>query len=285
MSTSYQIIHDRAASRRTESATLICTKNPRSDLLLTVLKALRAYVRNDIILVDDGSDLPIADHLQEHIDVLIRLDTNVGVPRAANVGLEFCISNGYRVCFRNDDDDVPLPGRYESTIRAFEENKDCVLAAGLANDITPTGDSLRHYGRPGLIKKGEKRALYPNIPTRHSTFALHLERLRGRLRYDPRYDLGQDYKLLFEAVELGDVVISDEVYVDYLTGPSTRSYKERKRQLMLRAKIFAENGDWCFPDHYMALAILAISLIIPEKFRPMAWGLFDSLRGWPKRRT
>ena len=146
----------------------------------------------DFIVVDDGSDLAIANQLQvwagrDHRIRLHRLPTNVGLTRALNEGLKFA---GGEFIARQDADDRSRPHRLAAQLEFLAVNPqidavgtNAVLIDGIGSKIghIRINPELRGFSRRNVLVHG-------SMLFRRRVFDL----LSG---YDERMRLAQDYEL------------------------------------------------------------------------------------------
>ncbi|MBS5872974.1 MAG: glycosyltransferase [Clostridiales bacterium] len=94
----------------------------------------QTVLTNDFVLVCDG---PLTDVLEEVIQnfledypslfQVIRLKKNLGIGRAANIGLQYCKND---LVAKMDADDIANPTRCEKQLDVFSENPSVVLVGG-----------------------------------------------------------------------------------------------------------------------------------------------------------
>ncbi len=89
---------------------------------------------DDFVLVCDGPlneelDEVIADYERRFPCVfqIVRLDTNMGLGNALNIGIRYCKNE---LIARMDSDDISLPGRCESQLTQFEEDPSLDIMSG-----------------------------------------------------------------------------------------------------------------------------------------------------------
>lgn len=106
---------------------LISTQNPIKEYFKLCLDSIfnQTYQDFEIVLVDDGSDEKIIDFIKKEKYELskikyIRLDQNVGLPKALNIGLKQCSG---KYIARMDDDDLMISTRLEKQLEYVETNK------------------------------------------------------------------------------------------------------------------------------------------------------------------
>lgn len=105
---------------------LMSTHNPIEKYFVKSLNCIfnQKDVDFELVLVDDGSSISIQDILKKYnYDLkkvkLIRLDNNVGLPRALNIGLKRC--EGEFIA-RMDDDDLMSSMRLKKQLNYVKEN-------------------------------------------------------------------------------------------------------------------------------------------------------------------
>ena len=103
---------------------LMATHNPVENFLKKSLDSIfnQSYRNFELVLVDDGSDVPVIRFLKnENYDLskvnYIRLEKNVGLPTALNIGLKVC--KGEFIA-RMDDDDLMDLTRLEKQLNFIQ---------------------------------------------------------------------------------------------------------------------------------------------------------------------
>lgn len=89
---------------------------------------------DDIVVVCDGPLTPALDAVLEKYDTLyphtlhiVRLETNVGIGAAANIGLQHCKHN---LVAKMDADDIAVPTRCERQLARFEQCPELTVLGG-----------------------------------------------------------------------------------------------------------------------------------------------------------
>lgn len=105
---------------------LMSTNNPIEEYFEQCLECIfsQTYKNYELVLIDDGSDESVMNYLKKKQYDLsklkyIRLEQNVGLPRALNIGLKHC-SGDYIA--RMDDDDLMSFDRLEKQLNYIEKN-------------------------------------------------------------------------------------------------------------------------------------------------------------------
>lgn len=184
---------------------LMASYNPQEEYLVIAVRSIleQSFRDFEFIIVDDGSNPSIESILSRcgihdariHI---VRSATNLGLPKALNLGLQHC-SGDYIA--RMDDDDISMPDRIEKQIHYLEH--------GGRFDGCWTGfDAIDAKGRFlfSSLKRLKPEMLLRFLITRgnclcHSTlFVKHtiLVQIGG---YDPNLRYSQDYDLNIRLLE------------------------------------------------------------------------------------
>ena len=99
---------------------------------------------DEVVLIEDG---PISEGLREVIKqfkdkleiVSVRLNANVGLGPALNIGLESC---SYDLIARMDSDDIALPHRLEKQVEFMNANPDVSVSSAWVAEFDPRHEDL-----------------------------------------------------------------------------------------------------------------------------------------------
>lgn len=166
---------------------VITTKN-RPTLLPRAVKSVLGQTWRDLelIVIDDGSDVPVTLDTADARARVIRNDVSKGVAEARNVG--FRSSAGQFLCML-DDDDWYLPNKLEEQVRFLTENSGIDLvfsrvrvrdAAGLERAFIPDG----HVHTP-VINLNAYNVIHPSS-------ALFRRRVFEKVQFEPRLKKYED---------------------------------------------------------------------------------------------
>jgi glycosyltransferase involved in cell wall biosynthesis len=118
-----------------------------------------------------------------------------GYPSCMNCGLEHCTGDYIAV---QDDDDVPVPHRFERQVRYLDEHPGMIAVSGMISFIDGKGNVL-----PGVdgIKENRRMSAFEhlyavNVHCAHTTMMFRRGPVDEGLRYDERFYVGPD--ILFE---------------------------------------------------------------------------------------
>jgi len=123
---------------------VITTKN-RISLLPRAVKSVleQNWPSLELIVVDDGSDIPATLETDDPRVRIVRNDVSVGLPEARNIG--FRAANGELLCML-DDDDWYLPGKLERQAQYLREHPEIDLVFSRVVVRDAAGRERRYIG-------------------------------------------------------------------------------------------------------------------------------------------
>ncbi|MBQ7626940.1 MAG: glycosyltransferase, partial [Rhodocyclaceae bacterium] len=143
----------------------------------------------------------------DHPVRLVRSERPLRRSEAANAGLD--AARGDLLCFL-DDDDALLPGHFEPLVEALRAHPQAVAAYSGTSAETPDGHVLRVYGRPF-----DRTDLYlENCFPIHSVL-FRREAVQAGARFDPAFDLCEDWDFWLQLARCGDFVYCEAVTALY----------------------------------------------------------------------
>lgn len=236
---------DQSKMRNPEISVLMAVHNGERFLAESIVSVLREReMPIELVIVDDrsadGSPKILAEIAQQDSRlIVIRLDSNVGLTAALNVGLRHC--HGQFIA-RLDADDVNLPTRFVRQRAAVEQGNSVGFVGSNALRINVDGHPIGDYFSKALDHEAildKLRALRPFCP--HSSFFVPrqiFERLDG---YRPQYFYAQDFDFMLRLSEYNDLRFSfiTEPLVALRVHTSSISYSERSGRLQLISAVSA----------------------------------------------
>lgn len=123
-------------------------KNEKADFLRSAINSIfeQTVLTNDFVIVCDGPlseelDAVISEAQDAHKDVLhiIRLEKNMGLGRALNIGIKECKNE---LVARMDSDDISRPDRCEKQISVFNENAEISVCSGTVEEFAFFTDNI-----------------------------------------------------------------------------------------------------------------------------------------------
>lgn len=160
---------------------VITTKN-RIELLPRAVQSVleQSWPSFEVIVVDDGSDLPVTLPAADPRVRIVRNEISKGCPEARNIG--FREANGEFLCML-DDDDWYLPGKLESQARYLLGHPDIDLVFSRAV-IRDASGRERRYLPPDHVHTRERNLEAFNVI--HPSAVLFRRRVLDRVRFEPR---------------------------------------------------------------------------------------------------
>ena len=184
---------------------------------------------HDILIVDDGSRFPVQrvlEPLAPNVRV-IRLDTNVGVTAASNIGLKLASEAGYEFVAILDADDRARSNRLSKQIARFDARRELMLVATWAEVVDSLGRKL-HEVKPSVDPVMLRRELRMRNPVVHSSIMFRTELVAAVGPYDESFETSQDYEFVCRAAERHEIAVIPEVLTDYFVIGSSISSKRRR---------------------------------------------------------
>nr|WP_231126883.1 glycosyltransferase [Motilibacter aurantiacus] len=200
---------------------LIATRNPDPQLLELALAGVRAqtYPRWEVVLVDDGSDVPVTVPLDPRVTVL-RVPEGRGVSAARN--LAAYTSRGEVLAFL-DDDDMWEPTKLERQVAALAD-EDVVLADTVC-DIVDQDGALRGPGYPDWWRDRYELLQGCGIITSSVCVPRWAFFLAGG--FDAALAVAEDWDLFLRLSELGRIARVEPVLTHYrVVGDPGRRYRD-----------------------------------------------------------
>ena len=228
---------------------IMSTYNRSSDYLRESMESIlnQTYRNFEFIIIDDGSDNGTKELIESYRDPRIRLvinEKNIGLTRSLNKALDLC--RGEFIA-RMDDDDIALPERFEKQFAYMRQHPDVIVCGTWVDVIDGSGrltGKVKHY----LIEDMEAYRIYllfgnhPNI-THPSAMINRRLFLENHLRYEPDYNLAEDYRLWLRCAAIGKCAILQEVLLKYRRHSGSISVAKEQRQANVDYVIIQEQLD------------------------------------------
>lgn len=252
-------------SLRAQIAVLMAANNAEKTIAEAVDSVLSSSVSLQLFIIDDGSSIPVSNVISPNKKIsIIRLDRNVGLPSALNLGLRKILAeNKYRYIARMDADDICLSGRFEKQFSFMEENPDICLVGCWARFFDEFSNETRMFFSPPTSSKEIRNMLCFNSAICHPTWFMRPTIFDDIGFYNEKYDTAQDYDFLCRLAVSHNIANLGEYLLDYRISGSGISLKKRKRQLCLRFEIQRKNFDWKNWRSYAGLIRTLVLLSIP----------------------
>ena len=194
--------------------------------------AAQTFTSYEFVIVDDGSTDGTADILERVATCdsrirVIRLEHNVGLTAALNIGLDVSVG---RYIARLDDDDRCHPQRFSRQLEFLERNPDYVAVASGFRFIDEAGQHVRTVN--DALRDWQIRWLAGfNPPAPHPTFFFRRIGPDGcAVRYDESFETAQDFDFWSRMALMGKTAVLGEVLVDYRRHNAAISMSKRANQ-------------------------------------------------------
>ncbi len=230
----------------------ICVLIPCYNNLQGLIAAVNSIrydpVHMQILVVDDGSTIPIATALQEiSLDNLIpieilRLPQNQGITVALNAGLDH-ISTHYSPAFiaRLDCGDTCAPGRFYRQTAFLKDNPDVQLLGSWCYFRDPGSGNSYSYITP-TQHRWIRRSMYFRNVFIHPT-VMWRPNAGYEIKYPEKYPHAEDYGLFYDMVIRSRSAILAEFLVTCQINPGGITLKNRAGQLRSRLKVVCDYGS------------------------------------------
>ncbi len=245
-------------------AVLMATHNDGTDLADAARSLLQGTCPVDLFIVDDGSSpaltLPVSISA-----TVIRLDANVGLTRALNIGLSHILPRQYDYIARMDADDYSHPERIARQLAMLEQHPHLAGVGCWANFVAPGSDKVLFPFHPPTAPADIARRLLTSNCVLHPAWLLRAETFAKLGGYDEQFPVAQDYELLARANAQGLRFANvGEVLLDYRVSPNGISLRRRRRQLQARLRIQCRHFQPAAPRCWLALGKTTLLMCIPE---------------------
>ncbi|MFV8868467.1 glycosyltransferase [Serratia fonticola] len=200
--------------------------------------------QSNILVIDDGSDIPFVELIGDNFNHFINLDVkrleeNKGIEFALNYGLSMIVTK-YNYIARLDIGDYSSPERFSLQVEYLRENSEVVLVGTWARFIDSTGEELFISKVPTNDSDIRKR-MYINNMFIHPSVMMRASALVNISGYSTEYIACEDYELFFRLMNKGRVANLPKVLLDYEVNYSSISSSKRNKQLTNRLRLIIKN--------------------------------------------
>ncbi len=235
------------------------TYNTEVSFLRTSVDSILSQTFRDFefIIIDDGSTNGSDQYLKSIDDDRVKIiwnSENLGITKSLNIGLK--VAKGKYVA-RMDADDVSLPTRFEKQFIFLEAHPNVIILGSYEEYF---GDFSRIFGDDIKSQSLYRiRLLFGNPGPDHPTFMMRRETIaRRHVTYDESLKYSQDYGLLVESSQYGEIAIIPEILVKKRAHSRRISIEHRatqkdcdkliERRLLERLGLFVTDEELVF--HY-----------------------------------
>lgn len=210
---------------------LMASHNPNRDFLNeSVCSILRqSYQDFELIIVDDGSDYPVADILSalgisDQRICVIRTEKNQGLPKALNFGLTYC--KGMYIA-RMDDDDIMEQKRIEKQCAYMGMNPEYIGCFSSFERIDRQGKHICSNLLQIKPAKIRKQLLSSGNIFCHSTLFVKKSVLDEIGGYDENLRYAQDCDLYIRLLDKGSIgIVTDSLLKFRINDYRTNIYRD-----------------------------------------------------------
>lgn len=254
----------RAGRARPRLAVLLPVYNSQSGLETTLRSFDRQDYEFDVLVVDDGSEPPLAvsnSAHRQHIEIL-RLSSNSGIQVALNEGLKKLLSAGYDYIARQDAGDQDRGERMRRQVDFLDRNPS-VAVVGSWVEFTDTDGNPLHTLKPPGGSKQVRRRMRLCCAIIHPTSMFRVAALREVGFYSEAYPCAEDYDYFNRLIARFEAAIVEEVLVVSEVNPAGISLKRRKSSLKDRIRVQLKYFSVLSPAAYWGVLRSIILLVLP----------------------
>jgi len=214
---------------------IIPVKNASKELARTLESVREDPDLVDILVVDDGSAIPVEVDGDAHPVRVTRFDQSRGIAAALNHGISIGRSLGYRYIARLDAGDFAEPNRFARQRDYLDTHPEVLMVTSYVDYIDDDGDLLFTM-RPPVDPEAIARDLKLTNRLTHPAVMFQARAFDLAGLYSTDYPLAEDYDLFRRIAAVGPIHTIPEVLTRYTI--SIRSVSTlRRRQLYHRIKI------------------------------------------------
>lgn len=231
---------------KADTVVLIAAYNAEATLCDALLSLFPAKAAFDVLIVDDGSTVPVESLISANAALapyaeslhVLRHVPNRGVIAAANEGVRWALERGYRYIIRMDSDDLARPGRVDRQVEFMNAHP----------EISVAGSQIRRFGKD-LRNLGDSSYPLEHDAIRHHmcfsasfcnpTLIIRAETFSAIGSYDERYPCAEDFDWAWRCVRQVRMANLPDLLLDYRVSPGQISTKNRKRQLVSKARVLS----------------------------------------------
>lgn len=246
-------------------------------------RAVESLVKNthecDIYIVDDGSEVPITQILDDFPRTkVIRLERNMGVAHALNVGLRAILDQSYEFVARHDADDICYPDRIAKQVEFLDSHPEVALVGTWARHVQEDNGKVVFIERTPETHDLVRKQMNYNTAVVHPSAMMRTSVLNTVGLYSERYSAAEDYELFRRISRQFPIANIPRILVDRRLSHGGVSLTHRRRQLFDRLRIqlkyFAvlEISAWIGVLKTLILFLIPKALVTKLKsFRQRVW--------------
>lgn len=224
------------------------------DQLVKSIRSIREKFPVDVLVVDDGSEIPPNAAELEKVYTqgklfLERLESNQGIEHALNKGLEIIQNLGYEFIGRLDCGDLNYENKYAKQLAYLDKHQEVCLLGTWAKIVDEERNFLFILKHPISYEKIKKR-MFLNSMFVHPSVIFRTKVLKTIGYYPTKYKSAEDFGYFFNMVENFQCANLPEVLLEYVMDRNSISAKKRKRQVKNRIRIIWDHFHFGFYPIY-----------------------------------
>ncbi|RAK60738.1 hypothetical protein DJ021_13430 [Phenylobacterium hankyongense] len=213
-------------------------RDPGPELLETLASFERCEAKPFLIVVDDGSAVPVEiDFARFGLDGMVfRFKGKVGISTALNTGLILALGLGFQIIARMDGDDLNHAARFSKQLAYLDEHPECLAVFGGA-DLIDEGGALTGSRTPPVDPGRLLRAMAMNNVLIHPTAAFRAEYISRIGLYSDAFPRAEDYDYFMRGLAAGVVQVMNTPLISYRLRQGSVSFTHYRQQLTSRLRV------------------------------------------------
>jgi glycosyltransferase involved in cell wall biosynthesis len=234
-----------------EAVVLIPAYNAEATLSDAVLSLFPTQHDVDVLIVDDGSRLPVEAVLEEKTELapyrkrihILRHEPNRGLIPTLNRGIEWGVERKYPYIIRMDSDDLARPGRLDRLIAYMDAHPDIAVAGAQTKRFRYVLEDFGESDFP-LVQPDIRRRMHRSGGFSHPSLIVRASVYEKVGLYDPRYLHAEDFDWTWRCMRKVRMANLPDFLLNYRVSPNQVSTRNRHRQLLSKACVlFRELGQ------------------------------------------
>jgi glycosyltransferase involved in cell wall biosynthesis len=253
-----------------EAVVLIPAYNAEATLSDAVLSLFPTKHDVDVVIVDDGSRLPVEAALAEKAELspyreqihILRHEPNRGLIPTLNRGIEWGLERKYPYIIRMDSDDLARPGRLDRLIGFMNAHPDIEVAGAQTKRfryvLEDFGESDFPLAQPDIRRRMHRSGgfSHPSLIVRAPVY--------GKVGlYDLRYLHAEDFDWTWRCMRKAKMANLPDFLLNYRVSPSQVSTRNRRRQLLSKARVLLRELRRGEVGCLKGLVAIAVLMLMP----------------------
>ena len=271
-----------------EAVVLIPAYNAEATLADAVLSLFPAKHDVDLLIVDDGSRLPVEGVIKGKIELqpyvgrihILRHEPNRGLIATLNRGVEWALERKYRYIIRMDSDDLARPGRIDRLIGFMNAHPDIEVAGAQTKHFRHVLEDFGESHLP-LTQPEIRRLMHWSAGFSHPSLIIRAPTFEKVGLYDPRYLHAEDFDWTWRCMRKVKMANLPDFLLNYRISPNQVSAKNRRRQLLSKARVLLRELSYGEVGCLKGLAAVTVLVFVPLHVRRV---LQRQIKAWLPRK-